>query len=63
MLSNHAYNLLLQAAEEHKSLWRIKDDYKKDADGCEECKAFWTKIEKDKEAHIAELEALLKKHI
>lgn len=63
MLNNHVYNLFIQATQEHKSLWRIKDDYKKDADGCEECTKFWNMIEKDKEKHVAELEAMIKKHI
>lgn len=53
----------MQATEEHKSLWRIKDDYKKDAHDCAECAAFWEKMEKDKEGHVAELEAMIKKHI
>lgn len=63
MLNNHVYNLLIQATQEHKSLWRIKDNYKKDADGCAECTAFWAKMEKDKEAHVAELEEMIKKHL
>lgn len=63
MLNNHIYNLLLQATQEHKSLWRIKDSYKKDADGCAECTAFWEKMEKDKEGHVAELEDMIKKHL
>ena len=63
MLNNHIYNLLMQATEEHKSLWRIKDDYKKDSHDCADCTAFWEKMEKDKEGHVAELEAIIKKHI
>ncbi|MCK9344775.1 MAG: hypothetical protein M0P64_01460 [Candidatus Pacebacteria bacterium] len=63
MLNNHVYNLLSQATQEHRSLWRIKDSYKKDAEHCEDCKAFWAKMEKDKEDHVAELEAMIKKHL
>lgn len=63
MLNNHVYNLLSQATQEHRSLWRIKDSYKKDADNCPDCKAFWEKMEKDKEDHVAELEAMIKKHL
>lgn len=63
MLNNHVYNLLLQATQEHKSLWRIKDTYKKDAHDCIECTEFWTKLEKDKEGHVADLEAMIKKHM
>ncbi len=63
MLNNHIYNLLLQATEEHKSLWRIKSDYREDASDCNECSTFWEKMEKDKEGHVAELEAMIKKHL
>ncbi|MDA2922188.1 hypothetical protein MYX07_02870 [Patescibacteria group bacterium AH-259-L07] len=63
MLSNHVYNLLVQMTEEHKSHWRIKDIYKKDAQGCSECLTFWEKLERDKEDHCKELEGLIKKHL
>ena len=63
MIDNHAYNLLRQLTEEHTSLWRIKDEYLKDADGCESCKNLWTKLEKDKEEHVKEIESLLKEHL
>ena len=63
MYDNHVYNLMMQLTQEHKSLWRIKNMYKKDALDCEDCKAFWEKMEKDKEEHINELKELIKKHI
>ncbi len=63
MLHNNLYNLMLQLTEENKSLWRIKDEYIKDAEGDEESVAFWKKMEADKEEHVAELRALIKKHI
>jgi hypothetical protein len=63
MFDNHFYNLMAQIVEEHKSLWRIKNMYKKDASGCSQCQAFWDKLEKDKEDHIRELEEIIKKHI
>lgn len=63
MLNNHIYNLLLQMTEEHKSLWRIKNEYLKDAEGCEECVAFWKKMAEEKENHIAELHKLIKNHL
>jgi hypothetical protein len=62
MLDNHRYDLLLQLTQEHKSLWRIKNHYLNDAAGCPDCQAFWKKLESDKENHINELLALLKKH-
>lgn len=63
MLNNHIYNLLMQATEEHKSLWRMKEDYIKDAEDCADCVAFWQKLEKDKTSHVAELEVMIKKHL
>jgi len=63
MLDNHTYNLLLQLTQENKSLWRIKNEYMKDAGECKECQKFWQKMEKDKEAHVEELTALVKKHL
>ena len=63
MLDNNLYNLMLQMVQENKSLWRIKNEYKKDAKTCKTCKAFWDKLEASKEKHINELEALIKKHM
>ena len=60
MKSNNTYNLMMQLTQEAKSLWRIKDQYMKDAEGHDACLAFWEKMVADKEAHIAELEALVK---
>jgi len=63
MLDNHAYNLMNQLTQEHKSLWRIENHYQKDADGCDECTALWERMLKDKEAHVAELSEILKRHM
>jgi hypothetical protein len=63
MYDNNTYNLMEQLAQEHKSLWRIKDEYMKDAEGNADCQTFWKKLEVDKETHITELTALLKKHL
>jgi len=63
MLENHHYNLMKQLVQENKSLWRIKNNYKKDAGSCDDCAAFWDKMEKDKEDHITELTGLIKKHL
>lgn len=63
MLNNHSYNLMNQLVQEHKSLWRIKQMYKKDARDCSRCQAFWKKLEVDKENHIQELEGLIKRHL
>ncbi|MEX0877691.1 MAG: hypothetical protein WDZ40_02385 [Candidatus Spechtbacterales bacterium] len=63
MLDNHLYNLMLQLTQENKALWRIKNNYLKDAGECADCKAFWEKMQKDKEEHTSELTNLLKKHM
>ncbi|MCU0660494.1 MAG: hypothetical protein MUD00_02695 [Candidatus Pacebacteria bacterium] len=63
MFSNNLYNLMMQAVEEHKSLWRIKDDYIQDAAAAPEAKTYWEKMIREKEAHITELTALIKKEL
>jgi len=63
MHSNHVYNLMNQLIIEHKSLWRIKKHYLEDAGDCAGCRAFWEKMEKDKEEHIKELTELIKSHL
>lgn len=63
MLNNHVYNLMRQLVEEHTSLWRIKNHYLNDGDGCEDCESFWKELEKDKEDHINKLKELVKKHL
>ena len=63
MLDNHVYNLMEQIVEESKSLWRLKKMYKQDASDCAQCQAFWNSLEKDKEAHIEELEELIRSHV
>ncbi len=62
-MDNHLYNLMMQMTEEHKSLWRIRDLYQKDSASCVDCKAFWSKMIKDKEEHIGELESLIRGHM
>ena len=63
MIDNHLYNLMMQVVAESKSLLRISSKYHTDAGECDECKAFWQKMQKDKEAHISELSALIKNHM
>ena len=62
-MNNHAYNLMRQLVQEQTSLWRIKNEYPKDSDDCTEGKEVWEKLAADKEAHVAELSALAKKHL
>jgi len=63
MFENHVYNLMMQLVQENKSLWRVKDEYKKDAGDCADCIAFWKKMEADKKDHVEELTGLIKKHL
>lgn len=63
MLKNNLYNLMLQLTQENKSLWRIKNHYMGEAEGDAECVEFWRKMMVDKEQHVADLLALVKKNI
>ena len=64
MFNNNTYDLMEQLTVESKSLWRIKNNYKNDANAsdCGECRKFWEDLEKDKEAHIRRLNELIKAH-
>jgi len=63
MLSNNTYDLMAQLTEENQSLWRIKNNYKKDAQGDSEATEFWNYLEQDKQDHIKKLTELLAKRI
>jgi hypothetical protein len=62
-LDNNTYDLIEQLNIENKSLWRIKNNYKTDAQSanCQDCKEFWDKIEKQKQQNIKDLTNLLRK--
>ena len=51
---------MMQITEEHKSLWRIKDEYLKDSEGNDSSTDFWKRMAEDKENHIKELTSLIK---
>jgi hypothetical protein len=51
-----------QLVQEHKSLWRIQNDYMGDAGDCGECSEFWKKMEKDKQDHINEIMGMIESH-
>ena len=63
MYDNNIYNLMAQAVEESQSLYRIKNDYLKDAKECDECTEFWKKLIEDKEKHCDDLWNLIKNHM
>lgn len=62
MLRNNVFNLMNQAVQESKSLWRIKNQYTVEAVGSDDIMTLWKKIEKSKEEHINELQALIAKY-
>lgn len=49
--------------QESKSLWRIKKEYLKDASKAAEVKKFWQDLAKDKEKHLKDMKALIKKYM
>ncbi len=63
MLENNTYNLLEQLNVENKSLWRIKNNYKADAEADNESKQLWSFIEKDKEELVKLLTERLKERL
>ena len=63
MLHNHIYNILMQLTEENKSLWRIKNEYKNDADACDDCLKLWSELEKTKEEFVAKMSEIAKNHL
>ena len=62
MLRNNVFNLMNQAVQESKSLWRIKNQYRQEAVGSDDIMELWKKMEKQKEEIIAEIQALIAKY-
>lgn len=54
---------MTQLVQEQKSLWRIKDEYSKDAGKNKELKAFWAEIAAEKELLIEDLLAVIKMEV
>lgn len=59
MKNNTLYNLMTQLTQESRSLWRIKNEYVKDAKD-KELKAFWKELADEKEALIEDLKLIIK---
>ena len=59
MHDNNVYNLMMQSVQEHKSLWRIINDYREDAEGDEQLQAFWEELATQKADVIGQLQALI----
>lgn len=62
MYKNHIYNLMSQLVVEHRSLWRLKKYYLKDAKNCKKCKDLWKKLLDEKENNIKIISEILKSH-
>jgi hypothetical protein len=60
MKNNNLYNLMTQLTQESRSLWRIKNEYKKDASKNKELAAFWKELADEKEALIEDLKLVIK---
>ncbi len=60
---NNFYNIVNQLTQESKSLWRMQNEYAKDAGKDAELKKFWAYYAKEKEQHIKDLKALLVKYM
>lgn len=57
--NNNLYNLMTQLVQEQKSLWRIKNEYSKDAGKDKDLKAFWTEVAAEKQVLIDDLKAVI----
>ena len=63
MFDNNLYNIMAQLVVESKSLWRIKNEYMKDALEDQESQALWVELEKQKETNLRKLETLLRERL
>ena len=60
MKNNNLYNLMTQLTQESRSLWRIKNEYKKDAGKNKELTEFWKEVAAEKEMLIEDLKMVIK---
>jgi hypothetical protein len=63
MLDNHLYNLAAQLVEDHRSLWRMRDQYANDAGECSKCREIWEKMAKSRAQELAAMTELLREHL
>jgi hypothetical protein len=60
---NNLYNIMTQLTQESKSLWRMQNEYIKDAGRDAELKKFWMYYAKEKESQIKDLKMLVIKYM
>ena len=63
MLDNHIYDLMSQLVEESQSLYRLKNEYKENAEHCEKCAQLFSSLENIKEENIRQLQERVKHHL
>lgn len=63
MKDNNLYNMMHQLTQEQKSLWRLENQYDKDAKSNPTLKKYWAQLAKEKKTHIADLKAMIKKEL
>ncbi|MEA3248850.1 MAG: hypothetical protein U9Q03_00650 [Patescibacteria group bacterium] len=63
MLDNHAYNLMSQIVEDHRSLWRMRDIYGNDSGECADCRELWKKLADSREEEMGLMVRILKEHL
>ncbi len=56
---NSMYNLMTQLVQEQKSLWRIQNEYIKDAGKDSELKDFWLDVAEEKQMLIEDLQTII----
>lgn len=57
--NNNLYNLMTQLVQEQKSLWRVQNEYSKDAGKDKELKQFWAEVAAEKQLLIEDLKAII----
>jgi hypothetical protein len=62
MLKNHNFDLVHALSKKNSAVWRYKEHYQNNAEGCKECSLLWKQMEDDDNKHIAMLVAEIKKH-
>ncbi|MHA2060550.1 MAG: hypothetical protein ACW976_07215 [Candidatus Ranarchaeia archaeon] len=63
MLNNHTFNLVQYLVDEQKTLRRIREKFKNDAETCPMCTEYWKNLEKEKAEQVKKLKHMVKEHL
>ena len=63
MLKNHNHDLVHALSEKSDALWRYKNEYLKNSQGCEHCIKMWKALEADDEKHVMMLVEEIRRHL